>query len=303
MDKNSYLSNGDLAAFEELYENYKANNDSVPFGWKKFFEGFELARNNFEDSPISSLSSGEIPSSFQKEFKVINLINGYRTRGHLFTKTNPVRERRQYKPNLEIENFGLDKSDLETTFQAGAEIGIGPAKLGQIISHLKQVYCQSIGVEFMYIRNPEEVKWIINKLHVNNNTPVFSVDQKKNILKKLNEAVVFENFLHTKFVGQKRFSLEGAETLIPAIDTVIEKGADLGVEEFIVGMPHRGRLNILANVFGKSYQDIFTEFEGKGFEDAVFEGDVKYHIGFSNTIKTRNGKDVYFRLVSNRSRS
>lgn len=301
MEKHTYLGNGELAAFEELYKKYKSDNDSVHSGWRKFFEGFDLARTRYDELPAEPGRQAGIAQDFHKEFRVINLINGYRTRGHLFTKTNPVRERRKYKPTLDIENFGLEQPDLETVFNAGVEVGIGPAKLKDIIAHLKQVYCQSIGVEYMYIRNPEEVQWIKNKLHVNNNTPDFTLDQKKHILKKLNEAVVFENFLHTKFVGQKRFSLEGAETLIPALDTVIEKGAELGVEEFIVGMPHRGRLNVLANIFGKTYKDIFTEFEGKGYEDAVFEGDVKYHMGYSGDITTAFGKKVHLSLAANPS--
>lgn len=301
MEKQTYIGNGELAAFEELYEKYKTDSNSVHFGWRKFFEGFDLARTRFDEIPAESGKASEIPQNFQKEFKIINLINAYRSRGHLFTKTNPVRERRQYKPTLDIENFGLEQSDLEIVFNAGIEIGIGPSKLKDIITHLKQVYCQSIGVEYMYIRNPEEVQWIKNKLHVNNNTPSFSLEQKKLFLKKLNEAVVFENFLHTKFVGQKRFSLEGAEGLIPALNTVIEKGAELGAEEFIVGMPHRGRLNVLANIFGKTYKDIFTEFEGKGFEDSVFEGDVKYHLGYSSDITTVLGKKIHLSLAANPS--
>lgn len=301
MEKHTYLGNGELAAFEELYEKYKADNNSVQFGWRKFFEGFDLARTQYDELPAGPAKAEAIPQNFHKEFKVINLINGYRTRGHLFTKTNPVRERRKYRPTLDIENFGLEETDLDTVFNAGVEVGIGPATLKEIITHLKQVYCQSIGVEYMYIRNPEEVEWIKNRLHINNNTPAFSIDKKKHFLKKLNEAVVFENFLHTKFVGQKRFSLEGAETLIPALDTVLEKGAELGVEEFTVGMPHRGRLNVLANIFGKTYKDIFTEFEGKGYEDAVFEGDVKYHLGFSSDITTPLGKKVHLSLAANPS--
>ena len=195
------------------------------------------------------------------------MIDAYRKRGHLFTQTNPVRERRKYYPTLDIKHFELEQKDLDTVFQAGNQIGIGPARLSDIIKHLKQVYCQSIGVEYMYIRQPEEVDWIKNRLHQNANAPNFSVQQKKHILHKLNQAVAFENFLHTKFVGQKRFSLEGAESLIPALDALIEHSANLGVAEFVMGMAHRGRLNVLANIFNKTYKDIFSEFEGKEYED------------------------------------
>ncbi|MCI5058879.1 MAG: 2-oxoglutarate dehydrogenase E1 component [Flavobacteriales bacterium] len=294
MDKHSYLSNGDLNAIEDLYNLYKKDPDSVDYGWQKFFEGFELATKNYETD-----YSGDL--NFDKEFKVLNLIDGYRSRGHLFTKTNPVRERRKYIPTLEIENFGLEEKDLKTVFQAGKEVGIGPATLEDIIAHLKLVYCESIGVEYMYIRIPKVVDWIKSKLHENSNHPSFSADQKKHILDKLNEAVIFESFMHTKFVGQKRFSLEGAESLIPALDTLVETAADNGAEEFVFGMAHRGRLNVLAHIFNKNYSDIFTEFEGKDYEDKMYEGDVKYHLGFSTDRKTKSGKNVHLSIAANPS--
>ncbi|MDF2437411.1 MAG: 2-oxoglutarate dehydrogenase component [Bacteroidota bacterium] len=294
MDKFSFLGNGDVVAMEELFQQYLKDNNSVEQDWRHFFAGFEFARKNYEDS-------GEIPQNVKKEFDVLNLVNAYRTRGHLFTKTNPVRERRQYFPNLAIENFGLSSSDLETTFQAGTQIGIGAAKLKDIIAHLEQTYCQSIGAEYMYIRTPEVIKWLQEKMESSKNTPKFSIDEKKVILNKLNQAVVFENFLHTKFVGQKRFSLEGAEATIPALDAVCEKGADLGIEDFVIGMAHRGRLNVLANILNKTYKDIFTEFEGRPSEDSVFDGDVKYHMGYSSDQKSNNGKQVHLSLTPNPS--
>jgi 2-oxoglutarate dehydrogenase E1 component len=294
MDKYSYLSNAQISSVEEMYEQYLKDNDSVDFGWRKFFEGFELGRSNEQ-------SVGEIPENVKKEFNVINLINAYRSRGHLFTKTNPVRDRRHYSPSLDIENFGLGAQDLETVFHAGDQISIGPAKLRDILAHLKQTYCQSIGAEYMYIRNPEIVKWLQDRMESQKNTPAFSIEEKKIILNKLNQAVVFENFLHTKFVGQKRFSLEGAETTIPALDAIIEKGAELGIEDFVLGMAHRGRLNVLANILNKTYKDIFTEFEGRGTEDSLFDGDVKYHMGYSSDQKTNKGKQIHLSLTPNPS--
>ena len=193
--------------------------------------------------------STQIPEQLQKEFSVVKLIDAYRTRGHLFTKTNPVRERRKYVPTLALENFGLSSNDLNTVFSAGEILGIGTQKLSSIIEHLNKIYCDSIGVEYMYIRNPEEIKWIQDKLNINDNQPKFSSEQKKHILKKLNEAVSFESFLHTKYVGQKRFSLEGGESLIPALDALIDKASDFGVKEFVMGMAHRGRLSTLINIF------------------------------------------------------
>ena len=294
MDKYSFLGAVHSNMIEMMYDQYIQNPDSVDEGWRSFFQGFDFAKEIYSEDD-------EVPETFKKEFRVINLINAYRTRGHLFTKTNPVRERRKYTPSLAIEHFDLEEADLEIVFQAGSTVGIGPATLQEIITHLEQVYCQSIGVEYMYIRKPEEVEWIKNRLHQNNNTPTFNVDQKKHILHKLNQAVAFENFLHTKYVGQKRFSLEGAESLIPALDALIERGADLGVEEYVMGMAHRGRLNVLANIFNKTYKDIFTEFEGKEYEDALFDGDVKYHLGFTSEQACDNGKKVKMSLSPNPS--
>ena len=245
--------------------------------------------------------SEEIPEHLQKEFRVVKLIDGYRSRGHLFTKTNPVRDRRKYSPTLDVENFGLSQTDLKTVFNAGDIMGIGPSSLEKIIEHLKRIYCYSIGVEYMYIRNPEKLNWIQNRLNINDNHPTFSEDQKKHILKKLNKAVSFENFLHTKYVGQKRFSLEGGESLIPALDAVIESAANKGVEEFVMGMAHRGRLNTLANIFGKSTQDIFNEFDGKDYEEVVFDGDVKYHLGWTSQRIIDAGKQINMNIAPNPS--
>lgn len=294
MDKFSYLGNGDVVAMEELFQQYLKDSSSVETGWGQFFAGFEFARKNYEDS-------GEIPLNVKKEFNVINLINGYRTRGHLFTQTNPVRERRQYQPNLSIENFGLEPIDLETVFHAGTQIGIGPAKLKDIIAHLEQTYCLSIGAEYMYIRTPEVIAWLQEKMESSKNTPNFAAHDKLMILHKLNQAVLFENFLHTKFVGQKRFSLEGAEATIPALDAVCELGADMGIKDFVIGMAHRGRLNILTNILHKKYEDIFSEFEGFLSEEADFDGDVKYHQGYSSDRISDHGNAFHISLTPNPS--
>ena len=265
-----------------------------------FFQGFDFGIENSGNGATTEIAS-EVPEHLQREFKVVQLIDGYRKRGHLFTKTNPVRDRRTYQPNLAIENFGLTQADLNETFNAGETMGIGPATLAKIIEHLEQIYCDSIGVEYMYIRDPEKVNWIQQRLNINNNHPTFSVAQKKHILKKLNQAVSFENFLHTKYVGQKRFSLEGGESLIPALDAVVEAAADQGVEEFVMGMAHRGRLNTLTNIFGKSSRDIFSEFDGKDYEEVVFDGDVKYHLGWTSKRSTDSGKKINMNIAPNPS--
>ncbi|PKP50194.1 MAG: 2-oxoglutarate dehydrogenase E1 component [Bacteroidetes bacterium HGW-Bacteroidetes-11] len=293
MDKLSYLSNADSEYIEQLYKSYQKDPSSVDPGWQKFFEGFEFARKNF--SPASDNLT--VPG----EFKVINLINGYRQRGHLFTQTNPVRTRRKYSPTLDIENFGLSKDDLSKVFQAGNEIGIGPASLSKIIEHLDQTYCQSVGVEYAYIRNEEVFQWLRQKMESTRNQQRLGKVFKTTILRKLSEAVFLEKFLHKRFPGQKRFSLEGGESLIPALDAIIEKGAALGAEEFLIGMAHRGRLNVLANIMGKPYKDIFNEFSNKEFDDESLLGDVKYHLGATLQRPTHAGKKVYLTLAPNPS--
>jgi len=319
MDRFSFLNAANTAFFADLYDQYIDNPDSVEPSWRAFFQGFDFAASDYgsgatevvnaapvqqqSDAPKAPVSDySGIPEKLQKEFKVLSLIEGYRTRGHLFTKTNPVRERRNFSPTLDLANFGLSDADLNTVFDAGKEVGMENATLAQIVDHLQKVYCGHIGIEYMYIRDPETRKWIQNRLSVNHNQPDFNADQKKSILGKLNEAVSFENFLHTKYVGQKRFSLEGGESLIPALDALIEAAADKGVEQFVMGMAHRGRLNVLANVFGKNTSDIFSEFDGKDYDDdALFDGDVKYHLGLTADKVTKNGKRININLAPNPS--
>jgi 2-oxoglutarate dehydrogenase E1 component len=297
MDQHSYIGNSSPEALEAMYLQFLDNPSSVEESWRQFFSGFEFAKHRYGDDAGASGAPVEV----NKEFKVINLINGYRSRGHLFTKTNPVRERRKYTPDLSLETFGLSNADLESTFQAGQEIGIGTAKLKDIVAMLEQTYCQSVGAEYKYIRTPEVIEWMEKKMESCRNSYNFSISEKKRILEKLNDAVAFENFIHTKFTGQKRFSLEGAESLIPALDAVIDTGAELGIKEFVIGMAHRGRLNVLANILGKSYEDIFSEFEGKEFDENAFDGDVKYHLGFSSDVTTPHNKKVHLGLTPNPS--
>ena len=301
MDKFSFLNAAHTGFIADLYDQYLQNPDAVEPSWRSFFQGYDLANENFSLTEEEEIPA-EIPQSVRKEFLVIDLINGYRTRGHLFTKTNPVRDRRKYTPTLDIENFGLSKSDLNSIFNAGEILGIGPKKLSEIIEHLESIYCDSIGVEYMYMRNPEKLKWWKNRLIKNDNHPDYSVDAKKYILSKLNQAVTFESFLQTKYVGQKRFSLEGGEALIPGISVLLRNAAEVyGVEECVLGMAHRGRLNTLVNIFKKPVRDLFSEFEGKDFEDTNIDGDVKYHLGLTLSKTFRNGKQIKMNLVPNPS--
>ncbi len=310
MDSFSFLNAAHTAFFADLYDQYLQNPDSIEPSWRSFFQGFDFGMTTYnEQNAVDQLAnfasqnadSQLVSSKLQKEFNVLKLIDAYRTRGHLFTQTNPVRERRNYFPTLELENFGLSNEDLHTVFDAAKILGQQPKSLQEIIAHLNRVYCQHIGIEYMYMRNPELIQWIQNKLNNNDNQPNFDNHQKKIILEKLNEAVSFENFLHTKYVGQKRFSLEGGESIIPAIDALIEAAAEKGVEQFVMGMAHRGRLNVLANIFRKSTQDIFSEFDGKDYDQEYFDGDVKYHLGLTSDRKTRSGKHININLAPNPS--
>lgn len=307
MDKFSFLNAANTTYFADLYDQYLTNPDSVEPSWRAFFQGFDFGQNG---SSSSSQQEAVVDSAdycdpklqnLEKEFRVLSLIDGYRTRGHLFTQTNPVRDRRKYRPTLDIENFKLSENDLDTVFNAGEVLGIGSSKLKNIIAHLEKVYCQSIGIEYMFIRKPEELSWIQYQLNINENQPNFNEEEKKLILSRLNDAVSFETFLHTKYVGQKRFSIEGNESLIPALDAIIEGAADLGVKDFVMGMAHRGRLNTLTNIFGKSTKDIFSEFDGKDYEQDIFDGDVKYHLGWTSCRKTRSGKEININLAPNPS--
>jgi 2-oxoglutarate dehydrogenase E1 component len=295
MDPYSFLNTAHTAYFAELYDQYLINPESVEPSWRAFFQGFEFGINKVEKGEF------HIPENILKEFKVVKLINGYRTRGHLFTKTNPVRDRRTYKPSLELENFELSTDDLNEIFDAGEILGLGPSSLQDILIHLERIYCDSIGIEYMYIRTPERIKWIQNKLNINDNHPRFSNSEKKHILKKLVQANNFETFLHKKYVGQKRFSLEGGESLIPALDSIFEKAAEMGVKEFIVGMSHRGRLNTLSNIFGKPAKEIFSEFDGKDYKEQIFDGDVKYHLGWTSNRKSDKGFNIFMNLAPNPS--
>ncbi len=301
MDRFSFLNTVHTEFIGDLYDQYQKNPDAVEPSWKSFFQGYDLANSDYSiDSDIDD--SVEIPQQVYKEFKVIELINGYRTRGHLFTKTNPVRDRRTYSPTLAIENFGLSKNDLPTVFNAGSILGLQPTTLLEIVNHLERIYCDSIGIEYMYIRNPEEIQWWQDKLNDNDNHPNYAPETKKYILSKLNQAVTFEQFLQTKYVGQKRFSLEGGETLIPALGAIVRIAAEeYDVDEFVLGMAHRGRLNTLVNIFRKPIRELFNEFEGKDYDEDDFDGDVKYHLGSTIKKTLKSNKQITLNLVPNPS--
>ncbi|MEK7718978.1 MAG: 2-oxoglutarate dehydrogenase E1 component [Bacteroidota bacterium] len=297
MDKFSLVGNQEISAIEELYKNYLENPVNVEQTWRNFFEGFELARQSYQEVAVSAADENRI----QKEFRILNLINGYRQRGHLFTRTNPVRKRRTYSPTLDYKNFNLEEEDLNSVFHAGNEIGIGNATLKEIISHLELTYCESVGAEFLYMLQPELIDWLRVRMEKSKNSEFYTPEQQKHIFYHLNIAVGFESFIHRKFVGAKRFSLEGTEALIPALDALVVHGAKLGIEEFVVGMAHRGRLNVLANILEKPYKNIFKEFYATEYEEGISLGDVKYHLGFENIVTTDAGEKVKLSLIPNPS--
>ena len=293
MDPLDFINQADPQAIESLYQQYRSNPDSVDSSWQLFFKGFDLATDSYDADSAS-------PKTL-KEFQVINLIHAYRVRGHFFTKTNPVRARRVYRPDLRLENFGLSSADLDSVFQAGTEVGIGPSTLSEIIDHLELTYCHAIGIEYMSIQHVERQAWVREHIELANR-PRIGVEDRVQILKKLAQATLFEEFLQKKFVGQKRFSLEGGETLIAALDALIEEGTKQGVKEVFIGMAHRGRLSTLAHILGKPYEEIFCEFEGKAYdEEGQFDGDVKYHLGYSRTLEADTGEEVTISLAPNPS--
>jgi 2-oxoglutarate dehydrogenase E1 component len=297
MDKYSYISNADVGYLDQLYQNYKKEPSSVDPQWQKFFEGYDFSAQRYGENGRGAEDSASI-----KETQVRNLIFAYRSFGHLAAKTNPVRERRNHNVQFDHKSVGLTDADLDTEFDVAAEIGMSRATLRKIIEKLKIVYLGPIGFEYNFIRNDEIRQWFFQKCEKEYYNYSPNSEEKKRILGKLNEAVVFENFLHTKFLGQKRFSLEGGENTIPALQTIINKSAELDIKEVVIGMAHRGRLNVLSNILGKTYEQIFTEFEGNINPDLTMgDGDVKYHLGYASHNTSPSGKKIYVKLTPNPS--
>lgn len=296
----SHLSSSDITFIDSLYDSFRSNPDSVDESWQRFFQGFEFSSGTFGTSGSSGEGIGD--SQLRAEFNVFRLVQSFRTRGHLLADTNPVRPRRDRQARISLEEYGLSDADRSTVFQVGEFVGLGPATLDQILDHMKEIYCAKIGFQYMHSNNTDVRRFMRQKIESTAKKIEIPLEKKKRILQKLNEANVFENFLQTKYVGQKRFSLEGGESTIPALDAIINKGAELGAKEFVIGMAHRGRLNILANTVGKTYEYIFTEFEGGSQEElSGHTGDVKYHMGFTSTLKTTGDKEVFVKLLPNPS--
>jgi len=300
----SFIFNAHPKVISDLYDKYQQDPDSVDSGWQLFFRGFDFSGNGNGAASTGTAVASANGIVNPKEFQVYSIIRAFRNRGHLRATTNPIRERMNRRPNLDLADFNLTEADLDTVFQAGNEIGLQGATLREIMAHLEKVYCKNIGFEFMHLTERKQRRWLRTRIEaVEPNTSYgLNIEKKKRILEKLNGAVVFEDFLGKKYVGQKRFSLEGGETTIAAIDAIINKAAEYGAQETVIGMAHRGRLNVLANIMGKTYAQIFSEFEGKSNYDlSLGDGDVKYHLGFSSLVDTPSGNKVNLKLMPNPS--
>ena len=297
-----YITNAHPGYIEGLYNDFVKDPNSVEAEMRKFFEGFDFAVTTHAVSAAANGDAVSAPlTNLTKEFAVYQLIQAYRKKGHLVAKTNPIRERKERHANLSLDNFGLNDADLLTIFGAGEFVGLGKTSLQNIISLLQKCYGTHIGVEISSLNDQEKIDWLTKAVETTLLQPV-PLQQKKRILQKLNEGVMFEKFLQTKYVGQKRFSLEGGETTIAALDAIINMASANNVEEVVIGMAHRGRLNILANIMGKTYEQIFSEFEGTATPDTTMgSGDVKYHLGFGSDVETANGNRIHLKLCPNPS--
>lgn len=302
MDQFSYIANADVAAMDALFQQYKENPSSVDESWQNFFKGFEF-NQTFNETSSNGIAAVKPVSAehTRKEMEIVHLIRGYRSRGHLLSNINPLGGRRDRQPMLDLADFNLSEADLDTVFEAAVELLGEPATLRKVVDSLKKVYLGTIGFEYLYIRDRKAKNWLRKKIEKEYLHFDPSREQKLRIFKKLNDAVNFENFIHTKFLGKKRFSLEGAESAIPALDSAINRGAELGVEEVVIGMAHRGRLNVLTNIMQKPYEQVFNEFEENVQLESYSDGDVKYHMGYSSQIATPEGKRVSLKLMANPS--
>ncbi|MEY2902196.1 MAG: hypothetical protein RLY89_1302 [Bacteroidota bacterium] len=294
----SFITNSHPAYIESLYQDFVKDPQSIDPDLKKFFEGFDFAIAH-GTAQVSDNQSNSI--DWMKEIKVYRLILGYRNKGHLLAKTNPIRTRKDRGANLDLAFFGLTDTDLDNVYQTGNLIGLGAVSLRKILAHLENCYAKHVGIEFKYISDQKKIDWLTAEMEQKFAQPV-AIEKKKRILEKLNQGVMFEKFLHTKYIGQKRFSLEGGETTIAALDAIINTAANHQVQEVVIGMAHRGRLNVLANIMGKTYEQIFSEFEGTATIDQTMgSGDVKYHMGYGSEVQTLDNKEIHLKLMPNPS--
>jgi 2-oxoglutarate dehydrogenase E1 component len=303
MERATVGNRWNVDLIEDYYDRWRNDPASVEESWRIFFEGYELGQQGGGGGPAGGGRATDLDAA-RAQAAVTRLIDAYREYGHYLADLDPLKlsPRRQLHELLEPSAFGLTEADLDRVFfnrLSGAE---GEAStLRAVIAILRETYCRTIGVEFMHIRDTQIRRWLLDRMEPTRNRPRFDIRKKRRIIYKLNAAELFETFLHKNYVGQKRFSLEGGEMLIPLLDAVIERAGSQGVREIVMGMPHRGRLNVLANILDKPYGMIFNEFEGNLPETVAGDGDVKYHLGFSADHVTVDKQTIHLTLTPNPS--
>lgn len=298
----SFITNSHPQFIENMYRDFLNDPASVDPELKKFFEGFDYAVGaGISSNGTATAKSAAADTDWKAEINAYRMILGYRNKGHLIAITNPIRKRKDRGANLDLSFFGFSQADLGKEFYAGHILGLGRTTLKNIIAHLQKSYAHHVGIEFKYISDQTKVDFLTREMEQAFHQEL-PIAKKKRILEKLNQGVIFEKFLHTKYIGQKRFSLEGGETTIAALDAIINTAAENEVQEVVIGMAHRGRLNVLANIMGKTYQQIFSEFEGTATPDQTMgSGDVKYHMGYGSELQATNGNTVHLKLMPNPS--
>ena len=282
---------------EEQYRLWQSDPAKVARDWQFFFQGFELA--SARESEVALVCDEDQVS---RQSRVETLIHRYRDLGHLLACLDPLAVCPTDHPLLNLAAFNLTEDDLEREFHTQLFPGKDLASLREILAALRETYCRSVGVEYMHMQDPAERQWLQERMEPRRNRPALSKDEKIRILQKLYQASLFERFLHKRYLGQTRFSLEGAEALIPMLDTLLTEVAEQGCSEVILGMAHRGRLNVQVNVLGKSFEEVFCEFESNYDPDTIFgAGDVKYHNGFLADLKTAGDRQMRVFLLNNPS--
>ena len=308
---------------EELRTRWMESPLSVEEGWRRFFEHAKDANGASNGKAALSKAGDAAPptdrepasgaayhqavtetviAATELQSRVAHLVNGYRARGHVFANVDPLETEQEAPPELALSHFGLSEADLDKTFSTAGMSGLPErATLRQIVAHLSETYCSSIGVEFTQIEDPEPRQWLQQQMESTRNHALLDRTALLRILTKLTEAEIFEQFIHKNYALAKRFSLEGAESMIPMIDLLVEAAGQSGIEEIVIGMAHRGRLNVLVNVLGKNVREIFAAFDDKKPERFLGAGDVKYHLGYSNDVVTHGGDHVHLSMAFNPS--
>jgi 2-oxoglutarate dehydrogenase E1 component len=324
LEQTSFLYGGNSSFIEELYARYLADAASVDPSWRAYFDElepenrtlFNLSRAALQRKPqvlrpvpanlnwpLAALEDAQTKALIRDHLRVIMLIRAYRVRGHLIAKLDPLGlTGKEYHPELDYKTYGFTDADLDREFHLDYVLGLETASLRLIMEVLRRTYSGTVGIEFMHIQEPDQKSWLQSRIEGTGGLFDTTAEEKREILEHLTETEGFEQFLHVKYPGTKRFGLDGGESAIPALETIIRTAAELGVDEIVLGMPHRGRLNVLANVMGKPYSAIFSEFQGgTATDDVLGSGDVKYHLGTSTDRELPDGRHIHLSLTANPS--